>query len=763
MKKIFYLLFLIFSSVGNLYSDNIASKWITVSDADVNSANKWVCFRKDISINNVPGKVMTKIAVDSKYWLWVNGKMVIFEGGLKRGPNPQDTYYDEIDLAPFLKKGKNEIAVLLWHFGKDGFSHKNSGKAGFIMHSGQDGINLSTDHSWLCKMHPAYANTEAPFPNYRLPESNIRYDANKEMIDWQTADCEKIYGFTNAVEIGSWGSAPWNNLVKRPIPFWKDFGVKSVGQLQRIKGNTSDTIIGTLPYNMQMTPILEIVDSKGGELISICTDHLHGGSETNLRAEYITKQGKQEYESLGWLNGQKIYLVVPSHIQVNSLKYRETGYNASPQGAFTCEDDFFMRFWNKALRTIYINMRDTYFDCPDRERAQWWGDVVMLMGESFYTYSESTHLLMKKAIKELVGWQKPDGVLYSPIPSGNYDQELPGQMLASIGYYGFWNYYMNTGDLETIKEVYPAVKKYLSLWSLDRTGLTAYREGGWAWGDWGNNRDMRLIFAGWHYLALKGAALMADKLGYIDDASNYRAIMGKVSGGYNACWDGTAYRHPEYKGKTDDRVQALAVISGIANHLKYSEISKVFRTEFHASPYMEKYVMEALFIMGEGDYGLERMKKRFSPMVNNIDYTTLFEGWEVGGFGGGTVNHAWSGGALTVISQYLCGIYPLEPGYKVFKVEPCLTALKSVSLTIPSVKGEIKSSYTYSEKGFTLNITVPRGTKGIIYLPEDRDWSVSINKKPLDEKQYSPDPAYKHKTKQTLSLSQGNYIITMKK
>lgn len=82
-------------------------------------------------------------------------------------------------------------------------------------------------------------------------------------------------------------------------------------------------------------------------------------------------------------------------------------------------------------------------------------------------------------------------------------------MLAAVGRYGFWNYYMNTGDLETIRRVYPAVKRYLSLWKTDDTGLTAFRKGGWTWGDWGDNRDIRLIFAGWHCLVLEGAADMA--------------------------------------------------------------------------------------------------------------------------------------------------------------------------------------------------------------------------------------------------------------
>lgn len=70
---------------------------------------------------------------DTKYWLWVNGDLVVFEGGLKRGPTPDDTYYDRVDLAPYLHRGENRIALLLWHFGKEGFSHRDSGRSGVIV------------------------------------------------------------------------------------------------------------------------------------------------------------------------------------------------------------------------------------------------------------------------------------------------------------------------------------------------------------------------------------------------------------------------------------------------------------------------------------------------------------------------------------------------------------------------------------------------------------------------------------------------------
>ena len=56
--------------------------------------------------------VSLKIAADTKYWLYVNGELVVREGGLKRGPNPTDSYCDVFDNVPNLKCGRNRVAVL---------------------------------------------------------------------------------------------------------------------------------------------------------------------------------------------------------------------------------------------------------------------------------------------------------------------------------------------------------------------------------------------------------------------------------------------------------------------------------------------------------------------------------------------------------------------------------------------------------------------------------------------------------------------------
>ncbi len=696
---------------------NPAASWIAVPGGKANQPNCWTAFRRDINISTKPAHAYATIAADTKYWLWINGRLAVFEGGLKRGPTPRDTYYDRIDLAPYLKPGLNQIALLQWYFGKDGFSHVSSGQSGLLFSLEGKGINLQSNRRWLCRIHPGYGTAGNPKPNERLPESNIKFDAQNDMPGWQTQAIGKLTGFEPAAEVGHAGDAPWNQLVERPIPQWKDFGVKEV-QFKRTKGAGVDTITARLPYNMQLTPTLVVQDSRGGHLIRINTDHSFAGGTNNIRAEYVTAPGRHEYESYGWMNGERLILTLPPEVELLKLKYRETGFNTQPDGSFTCSSDFYNRFWQKAERTLYVNMRDNYFDCPDRERAQWWGDAVLLMGESFYTYSTSSHTLMRKAIRELIGWRRPSGVLHAPVP-GVFDQELPDQMLTSIGRYGFWNYYLNTGDRQMMQDVYPAVKDYLALWKTDDTGLTELRKGDWLWGDWGDNRDIRLIMAGWHYLALDGAARMAALLGYKQDEAAYRQIMEQVKAGYNKCWTGTAYRHPSYQGKTDDRVQALAVILGIADSSKYAGILATLKTQWFASPYMEKYVMEALFTMGQGEYAMQRTQTRFADMVNDPNYTTLFEGWGIGnkGYGGGTTNHAWSGGAQIVIAQQLFGIRPIQAGYETFSVEPCPAGLTSGKLAVPTIRGKISAGFENTANGFKMDLVVPKGTIAVLRLP----------------------------------------------
>lgn len=727
MKQTTVLLFL---CVLIYFSGHTQSNWqgkrITATE-NQNESNTWINFRKDIELNSIPGSAMAKIACDSKYWLWINGELVVFEGQLKRGPSPENTYYDEVEIAPYLKKGDNKIAVLVWYFGKDGFSHRSSGQAGLAFDC--PAIDLFSDGSWSTRLDKAFGDTGHPKPNYRLSESNIKFDARIGNFEW--IELKHLRGFSRAKLIGEAESAPWNKLIKRPIPLWKDYGVREYENQHEIPNEgTGDWIICELPYNCHITPILE-VDAPEGQTIKIQTDNTDymGWNVASVRAEYVTKDGKQRYESLGWMNGHVVKYLVPKGVKIRKLSYRETGYNCEFTGTFKCSDPFYEKLWQMAVRTLYVTMRDTYMDCPDRERAQWWGDLVNESGEAFYALSPTAAAITKKGILELINWQRQDGTLYSPVPEGNWDKELPGQMLASVGYYGFWNYYLNTGDKATMAATYKGVKTYLDVWRLQENGVLVPRKGEWYWGDWGKDVDRQLLYNAWYYLALKGYYHMSLLLGEEDEALTTQEKMRLFKQSFNhVFWDRKGYRTKEYRGKYDDRGQALAVVSGLADENKYKDILQIFKRSYLASPYMEKYVLEALFMMEESEFGLERMKSRYYKMVEESPWTTLYEnfGDKSKELGHGTNNHAWSGGGLTILAQYVCGLEPVEPGWKVFRVKPQLGYLDYAETGNLTVAGEVLVKIQKNKDGMDIHLEVPEGSTAILCLPDSFE-SVLVN------------------------------------
>ena len=195
------------------------------------------------------------------------------------------------------------------------------------------------------------------------PESNILFDARKDLEDWQTGTPE---GFSPVVIREN----TLGRLHLRPIPQWKDFGIKEIS-FETKSGAEADTVRATLPHNMQMTPVLTIEDESGGHRIVIETDHAKVGVEC-LRAEYITKAGRQTYESLGWLSGQRIILTVEHGARVTGLAYRETGYDAAPEGVFSCSEEFYKSInfraclwptpswgWDPAPENDWLKTRDT--------------------------------------------------------------------------------------------------------------------------------------------------------------------------------------------------------------------------------------------------------------------------------------------------------------------------------------------------------------------------------------------------------------------
>ncbi len=688
------------------------AKWIWDKE-NLTEKNVWMCFDKKVSLERKPDELIADISADSKYWLYINGENVVFEGNVKRGPDNNSGYYDSIDIAPYLREGENSICALVWFWDNEtSYSYCGSGQGGFLFEAIGDDLTIISDKSWKVKRNSAYIDSSFHQPNYRLPEYSIYYDARKDMGDWINEAYDTSV-WENATEYAIGGEGVYGKLYPRGIPFLKDYGLKDYENSKDYENYTVSKPLGekitvNIPYNAQLTPYLKII-APAGKKIRITTENTFIGA---VSTTYITKEGEQEFESLGWFNGEHISYEIPYGVKVISLMYRETGYNSSFCGDFKCDDEFLNSLWQKSLRTLYVTMRDNFMDCPDRERAQWWGDVTSEMIMTMYSMDSNSYLLYQKGVEAMLSHIDDTKVLQTVVPiSGDYF-ELPVQQLAGI--VGFFTYYEYTGDKAFIEKVYDASLDYLKLWEIDENNLVVHRGGSWDWPDWGEKADMTAIENAWVYYALSTTEKMAEILGKNEDISFITQRKNTIAKGYKALWTEEGFKSKDVK-KCDDRANALAVLSGLAEKEQYDTIKNVLTTTKNSSPYMEYYVLEALCKMGEYEAARDRIKDRYEDMVNE-DYSTLWEFWDSWR---GTMNHAWSGGPLVIMSKHFAGISPIVAGYEKVKIDPQYTISDSMNCTVPSVKGLITLSYEKTDGNYIIDLTLPQNIKAVLYVPVD--------------------------------------------
>ena len=932
------------------------ANWIW-ADAEV-FPEQWVSMRKTFTLEEVPAEAFARISADTKYWLWINGEMVIFEGQLKLGDSRTTWYYDMEDISDYLTEGENTIAVQIYYSGKSSGTTVDTTVPSFLFDAEIGDTLVCSDTTWRAVLDPAYEDSGIE-EQVRLGESSARYNAAKEMIDingnkwtdktFDDSDWAYAVNQDEKIKANSISSStfytktdPRRKLVLRSIPQWyvgevntytadgangtnvytqekcgfvplslpeeyvleaevivesgkeasiglcvcvkdadnlymqqisfirgsgntfngvaykphtrlngswksvtnnltnTDFGktlydpsngidnrcgtkhtVRIEVDANTIKTYMNGTLLGSVTdtslvragstvgirqdanellkvysfkvtdasgkeiynagidesdkgdiipgfYNMhtegsnalsklaynnvsvdasgdkyvtvrncrmgvsegtthytytitnetnqQGTPYLKVKSKNGGELIEIISDSNY--SRDAIYYQYVTKAGEQSWEALGWMNGYVLTFTAPESVEIIELGFRPSGYNTKETGSVVTDNDVINQIYREAYDTLYICMRDTYMDCPDRERSQWWGDAVSNMQQAAYAMDADAALLYAKTLKQVIGFVKNNGALPSKVAIGLGDSELPMQSLAGV--HSFWQYYMYYGDDALLIEAYPYLVEYLELWTVSKNGVIGHRAGNWDWFDWGDHPDQPVIETCWYYIALESVLKIANLEGSgatDEDIEFLTSRTNVISRNFDTLyWDDTknAYYGSTDNEIADDRANAMAVYAGLADEAHYDGILAVLTGTYNASPYMEKYVLEAMYWMGASDEAVERTLNRYTPIAED-GYPTLPEAWSLKG---GTKNHAWTGGPLSMLYMYNAGITPTSPGFETVKIRPQLGTLNSVNAKVERDSGVILVNVTKGSEEYALSVTIPNGSSGgVIYVP----------------------------------------------
>lgn len=304
-------------------------------------------------------KTLLRLSADSDYTLWVNGKMVACN---QYGDYEWYKVYDEVDITPYLKKGKNAVAVLIWYFGEN-FQRYIAFQSGLIFEIEQGGqVCVESDESTLSRKSLAYQSGRKKWMTAQLGFSYL-YDANKE-DNWINGD---LQGFKPSVKVQkncTFVPRSIDKLVLKPL---KKAKIIENGNNKLFVLDLGEETVGLFSFAFSSKQSQKLLISYGEDLKDNRVRRMVGPRDFSF--EYIAKAGENAYTNYMLRLGCR-YLQIESEEEI-SLDFAGIMPQIYPvkAKAFDKGDSVDKAIYNLCVNSLTLCMMEHYVDCPWREQC----------------------------------------------------------------------------------------------------------------------------------------------------------------------------------------------------------------------------------------------------------------------------------------------------------------------------------------------------------------------------------------------------------
>lgn len=488
--------------------EKVERGWIWLPDFEEKEENApvFAFFRKEIDFSALPEHFPVRITADSRYKLYINGAFV--EAGPLKGDR-NGWYYDEVETAPFLRRGKNVWAVIvLWYpsdIRKGNHGIYQTRVPGLFLESMQEDEGcalpeIRTDSSWMTKRasHIKIISENSFFAPLQIYEEA---KAAGGLAGWQEEgySCE---GWESAREY----VPELPKLQKRTIPFmrrrpgrfekvskladspagcgeWEDFlqGKRRITFAAHSRGcveiDAGELMTGYLRLCVEEGSgakirllqseayVMSIPEGDGTELPvkGDRTDAQHGVLCGYTDQWTVSGKGSREhpeiYEPFWFRTFRFVRLSVETAeepLVLADLDYTETGYPLDIRSEVSTSDPSMREIWDISARTLKRCMHETYEDCPFYEQLQYAMDS---RSQILYTYAVSADdRLARKCMEDFRRATKYDGILNCSYPN-RIRNVIPGFSVYYIGM--VYDHMMYFGDRELVEEHMPVMEGIL--------------------------------------------------------------------------------------------------------------------------------------------------------------------------------------------------------------------------------------------------------------------------------------------------------------
>jgi alpha-L-rhamnosidase len=703
-----------------------------------------VGFRRTFDLTSKPTSASLHLFADARYILWVNGTYV------DRGParfQPNGPEYDTIDIARYLKPGKNAVALLVAGNLSGGKVMRH--RPGVTASLEVDGNSLwKTDGAWRWSDRIRYRGVSAGWAD--LGETLV--DARVEDGDWTSADYNDA-AWKPAIAVSG---SDWGPLTARRIPMLRE---KEVPYAFRCRVN--------LPANLKAGDRLEFATGRIVQAYPVISLTAVAGTELNFEpygVHYIAKDGPQTHFTI---DTRGIFLgaivVTKGEATITGLKLVERLYPYERLASFQSDDPFLNRLWEMCARSCEVLSEDSYVDCADRERVEWMDDTPpayeitrTAMAGPAGTGDNKVYgdpRLLAELIRRTALTLQPDGWVKAHTCSDRYDIHAKMEDRACDWVEGIRLYHEATGDTAAVKEIWPAVKTQMDYLLKRRTpkGLVSARD----WVVWGNPTGYLTGQATplncFVCRALEDASVLAGIVGDEKAEKDYAKALAELKQAINReLWDEQSGSY--FGGYFDAR--EIAENMSATNSFKPKEPleSRLKNGYFH--PTLEanlfaldrgvvpddrrKRVLDALMTQaGGGDVGrgimtayylykqiyaldgndndtmvLDLIRRKFQAMAD----APLQCSWE--GYSGGSKAHIYGMYPGYFLSAYVLGVRRDAPvAEKKLLIEPHPGNLKKAEGTVVTEFGPVNVSWRQDGAVLRGEITVPDAVSTTLALP----------------------------------------------
>lgn len=776
MHKIL-LLILCIACFFNLSAQNINpdilkkgwdARWIDVPGNNPNAYGVYH-FRKSFSLNDKPQQFTIHVSADNRYMLYVNGALVCY------GPAKSDLYhwnFETVDIAPYLLKGNNTIAAVVWNFGEDKPVWQISYQTAFILQGNTKAEEVvNTDKGWRCIKDSAYS----PLPpqliyTYYAAGATEKVDMNHYPANWMAVDFDDS-NWLPAHEI--FNGAPkhvfnftsgWM-LVPRKIPLMeiKPQRLYSI-RLQKnisaskgfLKGNDAVTIPAhttahiLLDQSVLTTAFPVLKFSKGRDAAIGLTyaealyinepdsinwrAHNQKGNRNEIEGKHIVGV-KDEIISNGTVHQNFTALTIRTYryialdittqsesLVVEDLYGLYTGYPFKFNAGFNSNDSLLNKILEVGWRSARLNAHETYTDCPYYEQLQYVGDTRIQALVSLYNSGDDR--LMRNAIEQIAQSTLAEGITESRYPH-NIHQEIPTFSLIWISM--LHDYYMYRGDSSFIQDNLRISRQVLSYFQkFQQADGSLHHAPYWEFTDWaeapgwssgvapadsdGNSAplDLQLL------MAYQAAYDLENRLGMNAWATRYKEKIDQLKKMIQQkYWDDVKKLFTDTKDKKyySQHANALAIITGIVHGDAAAALGQKLladTTLAKASVYFRYYLFQALNKAGLGNDYLNWLDIWKQNLAMGL--TTWAEIDDINRARSDC--HAWGSSPNIEFYRIVLGIDTDAPGFSKIKIEPHLGKLTNVSGTIPHPAGTIKAAYALQNDKWSIDIELPSAITG---------------------------------------------------